>query len=88
LLTNGVRTPYALVDDEGRIFALLCGRPGGKDWDGVVARGTAALMAARERVWSDGCQRRGKFVNASAGVLIGQGGKARFPLRGLPVCDN
>ena len=41
-----LRTPYALVDDRGRIFALLCGRPGDKDWGEVLTRAANTVTLA------------------------------------------
>ena len=56
------------MDDKGRIFVLLCGRLGDKDWDEVAARGTTVLLEAREKVWSDGCQIR-QYTSALMGDL-------------------
>jgi hypothetical protein len=69
------RTPYAIVDQDGRIFVMLCGRPKDEGWDGVTTRAADSLLKARETVWTEGCQRRGKFVNASKGVTLGPGGQ-------------
>jgi hypothetical protein len=39
-----------------------------------------SLLDAGDRVWSEGCQRCGPFINASAGVIIGQGAKVGPPV--------
>lgn len=52
---------------------MLCGRPKDDGWDGVNDRFANALFEARGRVSGEGCQRRGCFINASAGVTLGPG---------------
>lgn len=69
---------------------MLCGHPKDGGWSGVNDRVSKALLDAGERVWSEGCQRRGPFINASTGVLIGQGAKVAPPVLfdsgGLLMC--
>ena len=67
------KSPYVIVDKDGHIFVLLCGRPRDKGWDGVNSRFANALYEAKDKVGSKGCQRRGCFANASTGVTLGQG---------------
>ena len=87
LTVSTFRTPYAIVDKNGRLFVLLCGRPRDPGWDGVNNRFAEAVRGAREGVSSKGCQRRGEFTNASVGVIIGQGAKVRpLPQMSSPAC--
>jgi hypothetical protein len=73
MLTGLPRAPIAIVDENGHIFALLCGRPNDDGWDGVLTRFDKALVEARGKVCDRGCQRRGNFINASTGVILAQG---------------
>jgi hypothetical protein len=73
MLTGLPRTPIAIVDKNGYIFALLCGRPNDDGWDGVLIRFDKALVEAQDKVCDSGCQRRGNFINASTRVILAQG---------------
>jgi hypothetical protein len=85
------KVPHAIFEKDGRIFVMLCGHPKDGDWQGVSDRVDKVLLGARHRVASEGCQRRGAFINASKGVTIGQGGQvsAANALAGrcLLTCD-
>jgi hypothetical protein len=75
------RTPYAILDDEDRIIAVLAGRPYSKDgetdsWDGVTARACAAIEAARLDMDFDNedlNHRRGRHIGKAYGWSHGQG---------------
>jgi hypothetical protein len=75
------RTPYAILDDERRIIAVLAGRPYPKDgvpdsWDDVVARACAAIEAAREEMHFDKGDlnhRRGPHIGKPCGWSHGHG---------------
>ena len=75
------RTPYAILDDERRIIAVLAGRPFPKngvpdDWDDVVARACAAIEAAREEMIfekKDLEHRRGPHIGKAFGWSHGTG---------------
>jgi hypothetical protein len=75
------RVPYAILDHEGRIIAVLAGRPYSKNgipdgWDGVVARACAAIEAAREEMHfdeDDVTHRRGPHIAKACGWSHGHG---------------
>jgi hypothetical protein len=73
VLTGLPRTPIAIVDENGHIFALLCGRPNNNGWDGVLIHFDKVLVEAQDKVCDRSCQRRGNFINASTGVILAQG---------------
>jgi hypothetical protein len=80
------RTPYAILDDERRIVAVLAGRPYPKDgipdsWDDVVARACAAIEAAREEMHFDEddiSHRRGPHIGKAFGWSHGHGQQVRM----------
>jgi hypothetical protein len=81
-----LRTPYTLVNKDGYLFAMLCGCPKDEGWGGVNSQVADALLKAKDKVWSEGCQRRGAFTNASTGVTLGQGatvGLIAFAMAGM-----
>jgi hypothetical protein len=75
------RTPYAILDDQRRIVAVLAGRPFPKngvadDWDDVVVRACAAIEAAREEMQfaEEDCEhRRGSYYSKAYGWSLGNG---------------
>ncbi|KAJ6480705.1 hypothetical protein C8R47DRAFT_982893, partial [Mycena vitilis] len=68
-----------IVDAEGRIIAILLGRPEDPDWDEVVRDAARAMrrarrFARRHRAWSPGERhRRGLYFLLTAGVSYGGG---------------
>ncbi|PPQ76067.1 hypothetical protein CVT26_004586 [Gymnopilus dilepis] len=92
LKTEGFRTekwngqdPRVLLDSEGRLIAVLAGRPADLDWDNVVANVDAAMVHARltgkrDEVFpkrpEDNEHRRGIFSAIPSGVSFG-GGQTR-----------
>jgi hypothetical protein len=87
------RTPYAILDDERRIIAVLAGRPFPKngvpdDWDDVVARACAAIEAAREEMrftQRDLKHRRGPHIGRAYGWSHGGGQEVSFC--DIPYCN-
>ncbi|KAJ7076282.1 hypothetical protein B0H15DRAFT_955806 [Mycena belliarum] len=76
---NG-RDPRLIVDAEGRIVAILLGKPEDPDWDNVVVEAVKAMYRARVHVrkagmWSPSTHRRGRYMALSAGVSFGGGQK-------------
>jgi hypothetical protein len=75
------RMPYAILDHERRIIAVLAGRPYSKNgvpdgWDGVVARACTAIEAAREEMHfdeGDVTHRRGPHIGKACGWSHGHG---------------
>jgi hypothetical protein len=75
------RTPYAILDDQRRIIAVLAGHPFPKngvpdDWDDVVVRACAAIEAAREEMYfteKDCNHRRGPHIGRAFGLSHGGG---------------
>ncbi|KAI0038810.1 hypothetical protein FA95DRAFT_1505020, partial [Auriscalpium vulgare] len=70
------------VDTEGRILAILAGRPQGddEDWEKTRRGAYAALQAARGAMQlkgGDGKDRRGKFPSIHTGISYGRGHKVR-----------
>lgn len=75
------RTPYAILDNERCIIAVLAGRPYPKNgvldgWDDVVARACAAIETAREEMHFDENNlnhRRGPHIGKACGWSHGIG---------------
>ena len=68
--------PYAIVDDQGRIIIMLCGRPRGGDWDSVVKEMTRVMLrgGGQANVGPTGLShRRGRYSALSLGVSYGGG---------------
>ncbi|KAJ7083946.1 hypothetical protein B0H15DRAFT_784520, partial [Mycena belliarum] len=69
-----------IVDAEGRIVAILLGKPEDPDWDDVVAEAVKAMYRARVHarkagMWSPSTHRRGRYMALAAGVSFGGGQK-------------
>ncbi|KAK6966758.1 hypothetical protein R3P38DRAFT_2672534 [Favolaschia claudopus] len=89
LLDNGCRLvewdgrgPKLIVDAEGRIVAILLGRPEGEDWDEVIREMERFLEAVRKRGINRGVlrpkdmrHRRGVFYVLRGGITKGPGQK-------------
>lgn len=77
-----------LLDDEGRIFAVLAGAPDGVDWDGVTEDATNAMDEVGARLMEDydGSEdhRRGRYFCLASGFRHGGGPKVRLCLYSLP----
>ncbi|KAJ7029113.1 hypothetical protein C8F04DRAFT_963284 [Mycena alexandri] len=80
VLTIFHSSPKLIVDVDGRIIAILLGRPEDDDWDEVVADAGCALERARcagHRVGTfrakDTEHRRGRFAVLTTGVSFGGG---------------
>ncbi len=79
-LTTTRRTTIPITDSEGRIVAVLVGRPRQGDWDSVHRRAFNALKRSRRR-----CRfpkktkkhRRGSFAALNCGISHGGGQKVR-----------
>ena len=69
------RTPIPIVDKEGRVIALLAGRPADENWDEVQEAAAALLEKIRSDCpeFDDGCHRRGDFPTLRCGVSHGGG---------------
>ncbi|KAI0309043.1 hypothetical protein OF83DRAFT_1072616, partial [Amylostereum chailletii] len=84
------RTPYAILDEQDRVIAVLLGRPLDGDeqspeqrWDVAMARLAALLEEERSRVEETfqgemGHHRRGDYAALSFGLSYGGGQKVRF----------
>ncbi|KAJ6448773.1 hypothetical protein C8R45DRAFT_850155, partial [Mycena sanguinolenta] len=71
-----------ILDSEGRIVAILLGRPDGDDWDVVIAELTRVMDRVRQRGVEEGVfrssdrrHRRGDFYVLQAGLTKGPGQK-------------
>ncbi|KAJ6514780.1 hypothetical protein DFH09DRAFT_940793, partial [Mycena vulgaris] len=67
-----------ILDREGRIIAILLGRPEDPDWDDVVKGALKALARARRSVrrygaWWNNPHRRGRYLALTTGVSFGGG---------------
>lgn len=74
-----------ILDAEGRIVAVLLGRPEGEDWEEVVAEFMRLMEAIRRRGEARGVfkaknrrHRRGNYFTLSDGVTRGPGQKVRL----------
>jgi hypothetical protein len=81
-LTSINRDPKLILDNHGRIIAILIGTPEDPDWDAVIADAVRELRRARRRcirrgVWrtSRPLHRRGRYIPLSTGVSLGGGQK-------------
>jgi hypothetical protein len=89
------RTPYAILDDQRRIIAVLAGRPYSRDgvsddWDDVGVRAFAAIEAARKEMHFDAVDlehRRGPHIGKACGWSHGLGQEVRVgdPFRRIPL---
>ncbi|KAG1855279.1 hypothetical protein F4604DRAFT_1932339 [Suillus subluteus] len=69
-------TPHAILDGEGRIVAVLAGRPASKDWNEVNAAAANAMVETQHRCAfsSSGLtHRRGRYHALSTGISFGGG---------------
>jgi len=77
VLTNfwHFRTPIPIVDKEGRVVALLAGRPADENWDEVQEAAAALLEKIRVDCpeFDEGCHWRGDFPTLRCGVSHGGG---------------
>ncbi|KAJ7666307.1 hypothetical protein B0H17DRAFT_898850, partial [Mycena rosella] len=67
-----------IVDEQGRIVAVLLGRPEDPDWDYVVRQAFKAMRHARCRaraagMWTAFSHRRGNYLALTTGVSFGGG---------------
>jgi 2-keto-3-deoxy-L-rhamnonate aldolase RhmA len=76
----GASSPKLIVDIEGRIIAILLGRPEDPEWDEVVRKAAAAFTRARRAGEASGAfrpqdlkHRRGSYAVLSTGVSLGGG---------------
>ena len=70
------RTPTPIIDREGRLVAILAGRPVDDSWDALSTDAAEALEEARRRCnvpAKDGRHRRGHFLALRCGVSHGSG---------------
>ncbi|KAJ6452902.1 hypothetical protein DFH09DRAFT_964194 [Mycena vulgaris] len=74
-----LRDPKLIVDREGRIIAILLGRPEDPEWSDVVKDAFKALARARKRArrhgawWAEASHRRGRYFALTTGVSFGGG---------------
>jgi len=70
------RTPTPIIDREGRVVAILAGRPADDSWDALSTEAAEALEEARRCCnvpAKDGRHRRGHFLALRCGVSHGSG---------------
>lgn len=70
------RKSVAVVDREGRVIAVLAGRPREEGWDALMEELTHKLGKARHKMSFSRRQRshpRGSFPSASVGTSFGGG---------------
>lgn len=60
--------PYAIVDNEERIFVVLCGQPKDPGWAGVVQHASAAMLDTSKRARLREPNRRGDFIPLNVGA--------------------
>ncbi|KAJ7616999.1 hypothetical protein DFH06DRAFT_1012646 [Mycena polygramma] len=73
-----LRDPKLILDCEGRIIAILLGKPDDPEWDEVVKGAAEALREARRaaqrhKAWFRRAHRRGWYLAITAGVSFGGG---------------
>lgn len=74
------REPWAIVDKQGRIIAVLAGRPRGDDWTelteelaGLLSKAGSKMTFSRKQ--RSGGHKRGDFPSVSVGTSFGGGSK-------------
>jgi hypothetical protein len=79
---RSIRRPKLILDADGRIVAVLLGRPDGADWDGVKKEARRVMDQVRARgerrgvfVAKNKLHRRGNFYTLQAGFTKGPGQK-------------
>lgn len=78
-LSDG-RTPFKIVDTEGRVIGLLAGRPADPAWDNVASEAYAAMARAAKEATFSAKQKlhdRGNFATLAVGVSFGGGRTVR-----------